>query len=365
MRKQKLLLGYLVLAFLTLSCGKGMLKEEKKVNEIASVNEKQKTIGTQSVPEYCDDLANPCTDPACAFYYECDETINYAGVQITYETSSGMLKFNSVADVNTVIEQLNTDYETYNANYDNQYPNYTADQLDSMDVINNFDEFRKFKDFENLLPGYFSKRGQIENTENTWLTNNFSGIDPDSIDLTFDDAENTIFNNSYSFKVGSSLYELRSEGLYVNGILQDDGGASMSFGTVCKSNKKRKAFPTFDNDTRRFKIKVAIHSIAVRSGVHGKVVHYKKKNGSWKRKRAEMAVSCAGTVYDGNCANSFQFTDREPNSGFRKRKQLATRRHTQAQPPSNSTIWKTYSGEVASSFDTPNTSIAGTLLLTF
>lgn len=34
-------------------------------------------------------------------------------------------------------------------------------------------------------------------------------------------------------------------------------------------------------------------------------------------------------------------------------------------PPSNSTIWKTYSGEVASSFTTPNTSIAGTLVLTF
>ncbi|WP_276503043.1 hypothetical protein [Terrimonas pollutisoli] len=175
MRKQKFLLSYFVLALIILSCEKGIEGEKKtKENDIALKTKAGN--GTLYVPEYCEDLANPCDDPACAKYYDCDETIIYAGVSITYEASSGMLKFNSIANVNTVIEQLNTDYENYNTNYENQYPNLTADQLDSMDVVNNFDEFRKFRDFENLLPGYFSKRKQIENTENTWLTNNFPGL---------------------------------------------------------------------------------------------------------------------------------------------------------------------------------------------
>ena len=357
------LITLIVISFLFNACQKDFNKSDPNKSNIES----QKI--SPDVAEDC--LPGYHWDPILRRCVKDDITSTYAGVSITYQVNNNILVFNSVNDVNTVINQLDADYDTYNDNYDNQYPNYTADQLDSIDVINNFDEFKKLKDFENLFSGYSSKRKQIENTETTWLLNNFTGTDPDTLDYTFDDAENTIFNANYSFKVGTAIYEFRSDGFYINGVLQagtetngPTGPAGPLGPTVCKSNKKLKTpSPEFENGTRIFYLKVAIHSIAVRSGVHGKVVHYKKKNGSWKRKRAEMAVGCAGTIYDGSCTYLFQFTDRKPFSGYSKRKQLATRRHTAAQP--NAIIWKTYSGEVASSFSTPNTSIAGTLPLTF
>lgn len=72
------------------------------------------------------------------------------------------------------------------------------------------------------------KRAELESIENTWLSNNFNGTDPDDVDLTFDDAENTIFNSSYSFKIGTDVYQLTSTGMYKNGILQDEGGNSIN-----------------------------------------------------------------------------------------------------------------------------------------
>lgn len=340
------------------SCQKDMKKSNAESN----------TEKSQKISPIAPNAAEDCLpgyhwDPILRQCVQNDITVTYAGVSITYEPSTGMLNFNSINNVNTVINQLDADNDTYNNNYDNQYPNYTVTQLDSMDVINNFDEFKKFKDFENLFPGYSSKRKQIVNTENTWLANNFSGTDPDDTDLTFDDAENTIFNSNYSFKIGASVYQFRTDGFYKDGVLQagTESNKIMSpAGPTCKSNKKRNAFAEYENGTRRFKLKVAINSWLIRSGVKGKVVHYKKNNGSWKRKRAEMAVGCGGRIYVGNCAFDNQFIDRNPSpNGFKKRKQLKVARHYGA------TVWRTFSNEISSSFDTPNLSISGVLALTF
>lgn len=331
----------------------------------------------------------------------------YAGANVVFDLQANMLKFNSVYDVNAILDQLEIDYETYNTNYENQYPGYTAAQLDDMDEQNNFDQFKPFKDFENLFPGFYSKRAEVENIENTWLSNNFTGADPDDTDLTFDDALNTIFNGSNSFKAGNSVYQLTANGMYIDGILNEDvgtvalktydlkpeplftyeysffspvafrGGPSIDFtpvnieeamSTPCKSNKKSKKDTTFDNDTKRAKFKVSITSIAFRSGVGGKVVYYKRKNnGNWKNTRTDMAVTCGGTIYNGNCATSLQFSDRKPISGYKKRNRISTRRWTQSgfpSIPSNDIIWKTYSNYIGMGFDLSGLA-TGSLALTF
>jgi hypothetical protein len=336
----------------------------------------------------------------------------YAGVPITYEANGCILKFNSAADVNTVLSQLETDNDSYNDDYDSQYPNLTEEQLDDMDDQNGFDEFKTYKDFEGLFNGFCSKRGEIEVTETAWLANNFGGTDPDDIDLTFDDAENTIFNNNYSFKIGNDVYQLTSTGIYKNSVLQDEGGNAgilkksnefmnynefsnswekysgpmtainyvesptnkfqndnmfSLFMTDCKSNKKRKELYEYDNAKQRIKIKVSINSIVARNGVHGKVVHYKKKNSNWKRSRTEMAVLCGGTYYTNLCNDSHQFADRSPINGFKKRKQISVRRHSPGHIPEQGTVWKTYTDQIASSIDMPSipSNIIGTLSLTF
>ncbi len=109
--------------------------------------------------------AGDLTAETVATFYQTDPTANaavvlgsitayYAGVAITFDAANNRLKFNSTADVFTVINQLNADYETYNDNYEAQYPNLTAEQLDDMDEQNGFDEFKPYKDFEKLFTGY-------------------------------------------------------------------------------------------------------------------------------------------------------------------------------------------------------------------
>ena len=148
----------------------------------------------------------------------------YADVQVIFDATGNILKFNSTADVNTVLDQLEADYETHNQNYENQYPTLTSEQLDAMDEQTGFDQFKPFKDFENLFSGFTSQRASIEGIEAAWLANNFSGSDPDDTDLTFDDALNTIFNQSYSFSVGNTLYQLTTNGMYIGGVLNQDVG---------------------------------------------------------------------------------------------------------------------------------------------
>ncbi|HEU4472631.1 MAG TPA: hypothetical protein VFR58_16165 [Flavisolibacter sp.] len=302
--------------------------------------------------------------------------INYAGVDITFEVNANILRFNSQADFNTVLDHLDALYESHNDTYDNaQDPNLTEDQLDALDLQNGFDEFEPFRYFESLFQGFSSKRAELETLENSWLVSNFTAMDPDDADLTFDDAANTIFNSSYSFKIGSDVYTLASDGVYLNGDLQAHLGKpirqvtggrqpmltdyalyvtrlagdlalgnSNMLGPVCKSNKKDKK--PFESGNDRYKLKVAINSWLIRSGAKGKVVHYELKNGSWKRARAKMAVFCGGRVYNNQCSESFLFSDRNPTSGWKKRKQLKVARHQAG------VIWRTYTNMLSASFDT-------------
>jgi len=159
---------------------------------------------TNVMPLKCDGLAEPCLDPECSPYFSCNIIQNYGGVSVTYEKTSGMIKFNSVSDANTVINKLLLDDSLWNTANDAQYGNYTVDQIDSIDIAINFDEFRKFRDFENLFAGFVSKRKSLETLENSWLSNSFSGTDPDNLDFTFEDAENTVFNRQNKFKIGTN-----------------------------------------------------------------------------------------------------------------------------------------------------------------
>lgn len=323
----------------------------------------------------------------------------YGGAQVTYEVNGCILKFSTTSDYNLVLQQLETDYELFNDNYENQYPGLTDEQLDDLDEQNGFDEFTPLKEFESLFGGFCSKRSEIEAVENTWLANNMTGIDPDDIDLTFDDAENTIFNNNYSFKIGNDTYQLTETGTYINGILWggnnstshlhiptwNDNKDQLSAGpyaeeissvstnynfamrntTECKSNKKSSTRSDYSSNGR-MKFKIAINSIAIRSSVKSKAVNFKKKNnGNWKRSRVNMAVGCGGTVYEGDCSSSFQFNDRFPLNGFKKRKQAKCTYRSGAAIPGNETIWKTYTNMIAGTVDAPSINVSATLILTF
>jgi hypothetical protein len=338
------------------------------------------------------------TDPTASATAEIGTiVVIYAGVSVTYEVNNNILKFSSFSDANAVLNQLDEDYEDNYDNYDSQLDtSLSVEILDSIDEANGFNPRITYINFENLFPGFSSKRAQIASVESTWLANDLSGTHPADIDLIFDDAQNTICNTNYSFKIGNDLYELTSNGTYINGTLHDPEGsvaknhqrieekADLQAGqnrvietsgpsipnednsnmTVCKSNKKDQKPFKYDNETKRFELEVAIRSIVLRSGIHGKVIHFKKKNnGNWKRSRAQMAAIIAGKIYSGDCTYLDLPSDRQPNNGFKKREEQKARIHSEFQIPGNSTIWKTYSGEVAAAFESPVGS--GTLVLTF
>lgn len=198
--------------------------------------------------------------------------------------------------------------------------------------------------------------------------------------------------------MGADTYELTGSGMYVNGVLQaaingSPGGIMAStttvvnnpldvsgvlgytethtsgpstgtnddlnwnpqiMGPICKSNKKDKDFHVY-GDTR-FKIKVAINSTWIRASAKGKVVHFKKKNGNWKRKRTKMAVYVGGWVYNNECNDALNFSERDPYSGWKKRKQLKVKRW---QPGA---IWRTNPLELGANYLTESGYQGGVIL---
>ena len=337
--------------------------------------------------------------------------VTYAGVTIVFDVTNGILKFASISDAYTVLEQLDDDYESNYDTYDSQFDtSLSVSVLDSLDEVNGFDPRITFKNFENLFSGYNSMRMAIESTEIAWLDNDFSGTDPSDIDLTVDDAVNTICNSNYSFKVGNDVYVLTSSGLYINNTLQDYEGSiaknSSDFlekytivkpisylgmndvnsfditsnqfyqnpyseisnnlsNLSCKTNKKRKESAYFSNDTERYDLEVAIHSIGYRSGVHGKVVHFKLKNGNWKRSRAKMKAGVGGGVNSNssNCNGLANINEVKPYSGYDKREELKAMRHSTYGDIHK--VWTTYTNQLAASFTTPYSGQSGVLVLTF
>ncbi|QRN94517.1 C-type lectin domain-containing protein [Archangium violaceum] len=315
-------------------------------------------------------------------------TITYANVPVTYETSNGVLRFNSADDLYAVINQLEADYETYNTNYENQYPNLTAEQMDVVDEQNNFDEFVPYKNLERQLSGFTSKRSRIEVVERTWLANDMTGTDPDSLDITFDDAENTLFNSNYELKIGQTVYRMTEYGLTeVGGAQTQTAAAALSdscpanpnssekpktaqavppvaghgtaaaelpraqvvaFSDGCITNKKVDA-PFGPIDGRTYKLKVAIHSILIRTSVKAKVVAYKQKSGGGrKRSRDQLAISIGGTLYAAGCTSPTAMGKANPASGFKKRRELKVRREDWG------ITYRTKSGELSGRFDTPS-----------
>ena len=144
------------------------------------------------------------------------------------------------------------------------------------------------------------------------------------------------------------FYTINYREIYTTAVNNNNNSKAEILNPGCSTNKKLKSPPYEPAGTgRRFELKVAINSIAVRSSIKGKIVHFKLKNGSWKRARAEMAVGVQGYVYSTACVTKGHKSKSNPQTGYKKRNQL------KAKDGEFGTIWKTFSGEVSGSFATP------------
>lgn len=280
--------------------------------------------------------------------------VSYAGVNITYYPISHTLSFRNTSDVNTVLNQLDDDYENYNEAYENQYPNYTDLQLDSLDSVNNFDELRPYRDFEGNFPGYTSKRSVFENNETNWLNNNMNGADPDSLDYTFDNSENAICNNNYSVIIAGKNYQWTASGFSEGGI-QPLTVTSPNF-LSCFTNYKLKKYVYSSDQTRRCKMQVAINDCLIRGSAKTKVKSFRKKsNGKWVRSRIDFQVNIVGTFYDRSSCGALLNINK--SKGYYKRVKLKV-----LDREASGASW-TQSGQIQGSFSSTVSGLSGTLIL--
>lgn len=252
--------------------------------------------------------------------------ISYAGVNISYYTSNHILGFNDTNDVNTVLNQLDADYENYNTTYENQYPNFTALQLDSLDSVKNFDQLQAYKNFEAKFSGYTSKRRIFENNETTWLNNNTIGADPDSLDYTVDNSDNAICNSSYQLVIAGTTYQWTSTGLITVGGTQPAVINSPTAVSCFSNYRGGSPLNVYSSDNTRWcKLKVAVNSSLIRGEAKAKVKSFRKKSGKWKRSRVDMRVRILGPLYRGNDCTFFENVDQsKPAQGYSKRYELKT-----------------------------------------
>lgn len=95
---------------------------------------------------------------------------------------------------------LEKEYDDYNDQYEAQYPNATPEDLDSLDALNNFNEWTPFIAFE-TLHGFSSYRAKIENDIQTWLDSTpaelFSAYDdPDNTSPVMDESQRALLNEN-------------------------------------------------------------------------------------------------------------------------------------------------------------------------
>lgn len=322
-----------IIISLIAGCSKKEPSNADKVKEPISAVKKEKDANMISARSYCD----PCGNNNCGLGIVCVvQPIQYAGITIYYEPNfnngMGVLRFNSIEDITQVISYMDREDENYNTNYENQYADYTPDQLDEIDEINGFDPMHIYRSFENQFPGFISARKNIEIVENAYLDNNFTGADPDDIDFTADDAENSILNSINAYKIGNDIYQVKEDGVYKNDIMfienivEEGGSITSRPRKPCIRGRISKSLDNYYGGSVKVKLKVAFNSIILRSSGKGKVVWFKKnRRDKWKRSRAELSIATSGNVYYNNCT-PYQLQnpvgDRNPQSGYKKRSQL-------------------------------------------
>lgn len=240
--------------------------------------------------------------------------------------SGDKLVFQDLAHLENCAICLEQDYDTYNDQYDAQYPNATAEELDALDEINNFNELAPYIAFEQGL-GFSSLRAKVENEVNLWLSStpadqiNFEN-DPDDQVPIDDDATRALFNENGLVILGSAVKSMQD---FENGTVFNN--PLMLFG--CSFWKKRRLTFDFNNDPilvdRQLKVMIAVRSGIVSSKLRGRVRHFKKVDGNYKLRRAKLKIGAEGDTFDVRCSQTPQYWYKY--KGYKNRRRLTATSH--------------------------------------
>lgn len=241
--------------------------------------------------------------------------LNCTQIKNAVYKSEGMLVFTDEQHFHGCIECLEQELEAYNDAYESQYPTATAEQLDVLDSINNFNEWQPLADFE-ASKSFTSLRSIVEQQSNQWLDGqtgesiNFDN-DPDEICPIMDEETRSLFNSDGYVKIG-------------NDVVSKQDWEDVPEWDCCAFLRSTKY--TFDHDDdpylfeREVRAKIKIKSGLVTSTLTGKIKHYKKVGNKYKKRRADMRLLIAGRPHDGNCRAALGAWSNF--KGYKKRKVL-------------------------------------------
>lgn len=98
-----------------------------------------------------------------------DRTANCPLIKSTIVKTDGKSVFTDRQHFEDCIECLEQEVEDYNDTYESQYPEATAEQLDSLDIVNSFNEWQPLIQFENQK-SLVSLRSIVEAQSEQWLS---------------------------------------------------------------------------------------------------------------------------------------------------------------------------------------------------
>lgn len=225
--------------------------------------------------------------------------LNCTQIKNAVYKSEGMLVFTDDQHFYDCIECLEQEIEAYNDAYESQYPTATTEQLDVLDSINNFNEWQPLADFE-TSKSFTSLRSIVEQQSDQWLdsqtseTINFDN-DPDELCPIMDEETRTLFNSDGYVKIGNDVVSK-----------QDWADAAESIWDCCAFRRSSKyTFDANDHPTklanRQVRAKVSVRSGLIKSTLKGKVKHYRKVGGKYKKRRADIRLGVQGIPFNGDC----------------------------------------------------------------
>jgi hypothetical protein len=189
---------------------------------------------------------------------------------------------------------LEQQVEAYNDLYEAQYPNASAEELDSLDEVNNFDTWGPLTQFEDDL-NFNSLRVRADSIVDDWLesqlTNQLVGEYPDTFPV-IRTAKRTLLNRNGGVIIGADTLEMKD---WLEGEFWDDCG----FITWEKKEFEEEDDPILEN--RRLVVRIQVMSAIHGSSLTGSIIHFHYNGSNWRRRRARLRLHISGGSFDNDC----------------------------------------------------------------
>lgn len=246
---------------------------------------------------------------------------------------NGMLEFSDVAEFLSTIDNLESQVDLYDDNFMNQWGHLNDDDIDDKEDELRYDPQQPLIDFENQFSGFISLRSKIEHDIEDWLDNSVLDEKTDPEDhFIFDEEIRAVLNEDAQVKIGNSLFQMTrfgyvevTDGDYNKLALVATSDASKLnlqnvnieggyYGSSSANNPQTgsSSCRTDIDDTniyypstnRRLKAKQQLtgYTYVFGSKIKAKTIHYKKKNGKWKRRRGWITARVLGEAVNEFCS---------------------------------------------------------------